>query len=170
MSPYYMYRAYCPLCGQQMYEKRVRSGTPTPCGDPRITCPHCGRETVDTNVLELALRPKQWYRDHYMKRTVYIPLMLLPFALILAFGLIGMQFEVVRRLPVLALVFVFILLFILGIVPAIRYMNGRCDVRPDTVRFETDYRKSEERLRDPEYRQFLRSSGYLEKKGVTERL
>ena len=168
MSPYITIRAFCPLCHQEIYHKTVLSNTPTPCGDPRITCPHCGRETTDDNVLELALRPKSWYDTHYMKKTVYIPLIFLPFLGLLVFGLIGMQFEAVRRLPAIVLGLLVFVIFILGLIPGIRYMRHRCDVKPGTAQFESDYRKSEERLRDPQYKQFLFDSGYVKRHGMDE--
>ena len=163
MSPYRTILARCPICREIMYKKTVISNAPTACGDPRITCPHCGRETTDDNVLELALRPRAWYDENYARPAVYITLLFMPWVLLLAFGLIGMQFKAVRELPAFVLVTIVLSIVVLGHIPGIRYMVKRCDVKPTSDHFEHDYWESEQRLRDPAYRQFLLADGYLQR-------
>ena len=165
MSPYHTIVAYCPLCEKQMRYETVSRKTPPELGCPKVICPHCHQETYDLNITELAIRPRRWYEEHYSNPAVYIPLLILPWIALLAFALIGMQYEAIRNLPAVVLVILIFGILILGNWPAWRYLTDRTSIKVD-ARFDREYKESEKRLQDPEYKRFLQDSGYLKRMGV----
>lgn len=168
MSPSHTIKAICPLCGQVMREKTVWSHRWGEYGDPRITCPHCGKETTDDNITELALRPREWYTQHATNRLIKILLFAMPFILLLLLGAVASATEIFRNMNLLLGVVIVLACFALGLIPALRYTTGRHDFVLDEA-FEAAYLQSEKRLREePGYKRFLVDSGYLKRLNIPE--
>ncbi len=137
----------CHHCGGELSRKTTSQ---TNYGNALVRCPHCGQYTIDSNIEEMAMQPWKYYLDNQQpkenKIVTYLLYGWLP-VLYIALGVSG----AIKNLENSTIPMILsILLYAIGIaVYRIKMSKG---FNIDSY-FEKQYKESERRLADPQYRQ-----------------
>ena len=142
------YISKCHHCGGELSRKTYSQ---IGFGNALVRCPHCGQYTIDSNIKEMAMQPWQYYLDNQQlkenKIVKYLVYGWLP-ALYIILGISGAlksseNFSAVRMV-------ILVLLYAIGIGVYNAKMSKGFNI--DSY-FEKQYKESEKRLADPQYRQ-----------------
>lgn len=145
----------CPQCSRVTLQ--ATGNIPLEFGDPRSTCPHCGAQYFNPWIIELAYLPKEWYEKNHRRFWIMLLLFLLPPAM----------FPFILRLPENMIGYGVVALMILWAVSISFYQKKTSRISVKDERFDRQYRASERRLSDPEYKKILSESGYIKEMMAT---
>lgn len=141
----------CPSCGYTVED--TYGSSLTYFGSPVSTCPKCNNKYLNPWTVELAVMPIEWYKKHHRNPVIMLLICLIPF--IALFGLRNVSSKDLVIIFILSMVIMFVLLFL--------YIKNTAKISVRTPGFTKSYEESEKRLSNPEYKQFLINSGYMDK-------